>query len=75
MVAGRLLASAGERVGPGHYGADRQESGEEKAERILREGLKRLGWEKNELAERRKGDGDKVKLAKQLRQETTMTLR
>ena len=38
-------------------------------------GLKRLSWEKTELAERRKGDRAKVKLAKQLRQETAMTLR
>ncbi len=53
-----------ERVAPGHSGADRQESGEEKAERIIGEGLKRLGWEKNDLAERRKGDRAKVKLAK-----------
>ena len=49
--------------------------GEEKAERIVREGLKQLGWEKNELTERRKGGRGKLKLAKQLRQETTMTLR
>jgi hypothetical protein len=40
----------------------------------VREGLKRLGWEKNELAERRKEDRAKVKLAKRLRQETVMTL-
>ena len=60
---------------PATTGADRQESGEEKAERILREGLKRLGRERDELAERRNAVRAKVKLAKQLRQETAMTLR
>ena len=30
-----LLAQMAEKVGPNHYGAERQESGEEKAERIV----------------------------------------
>ena len=69
-----LLAAAAERAGPGHYGAVRRESGEEKARRLVAEGLKRLGWDDHELSRRRKGDKEKVKLARQLREQTTMTL-
>jgi hypothetical protein len=69
-----LLASAAERAGQNHYGADRRESGEGKAQRIVAAGLQRLGWNEDELGRRRKGDPEKVKLARQLREETTMTL-
>ena len=69
-----LLAQASERVGAQHYGAQRQESGEAKAERLVREELAKLGWQEADLAERRKGDPGKVRIARRLRQETTMTL-
>jgi hypothetical protein len=69
-----LLGRASERVGAMHYGAERQESGEAKAERLVREGLAKLGWSESDLAERRKGDPGKVGIARRLRQETTMTL-
>ena len=62
-----LLASAEGRAGPNHYGADRQESGERKAERLVVEGLKKLGWDEADLALRRKGDEAKVQLARRLR--------
>ncbi len=39
-----LLAAAVERVGANHYGADRHETGEQKAERIVAEGIRSLGW-------------------------------
>jgi hypothetical protein len=70
-----LLAAAGARVGPSHYGADRRETGEAKAERLVREGLQALGWAQKELSRRRKGDKGKVQLARLLRAETTMSLR
>ncbi len=70
-----LLAAAGERVGRSHYGSERRESGEAKAERLVRAGLQAMGWQEKELSERRKGDKGKVKLARQLRADTTMTLR
>ena len=57
-----------------HYGAERQESGEAKAERLVREELKKLRWKEADLAARRKGDPGKVRVARRLRQETTMTL-
>jgi len=50
--AEELLAAAAERVGPSHYGADRQETGEQKAQRMVREELKQLGWREGDLPER-----------------------
>jgi len=69
-----LLAQASERVGAQHYGAERQESGEVKAERMVREELQKRRWTEEELARRRKGDPGKVRIARRLRRETTMTL-
>jgi putative transposase len=69
-----LLAAAEGRVGRNHYGADRHETGEARAQRLVREGLQALGWVEKELSCRRKGDKGKVKLARRLRAETTMTL-
>ncbi|MBU6402872.1 MAG: transposase [Verrucomicrobia bacterium] len=68
-----LLAAAGERVGRNHYGAERRESGQEMAERLVGAGLARLGWTAKELIRRPKGDQEKVKLAGELRKATTMT--
>jgi hypothetical protein len=70
----RFLATAGERVGRSHYGAERQETGEARAERLVRTGLQALGWGEKQLTERRKGDKGEMNLARRLRAETTMTL-
>ena len=70
-----LLAQMVERVGESHYGAERQESGEEKAERIVTAELKRRKWEETDLVNRRKGDPEKVKMALRLRRESIMTLK
>ena len=70
-----LLAAAAERVGASHCGADRRETGEEKAGRIVQEELRRRGWKEEDLPGRRKGDKVKVVLAHRLRRETTMTLK
>jgi len=70
-----LRRSAAARVGPSHYSADRRETEVKKAQSIVRAGLKELGWKEKELPERPKGDKGKVELARQLRQETTMTLK
>jgi putative transposase len=69
-----LLAQASERVGAQHYGAERQECGAAKAERLVREELAKAGWEETDLAEHRKGASVKVAIARRLRQETPMTL-
>jgi hypothetical protein len=44
-------------------------------ELLAREGLRKLGWTEAELAKRPKRDRVKLKLAVQLRRETTMTLK
>lgn len=69
-----LLAKASERLGAQHHGTQRQETEEAKAERLVREELATLGWDEGELTRRRKGDPEKVRIARRLRQETTMTL-
>ncbi|NMD20430.1 MAG: hypothetical protein GYA76_09210, partial [Verrucomicrobia bacterium] len=53
------LAQASERVGAQHYGAERQESGQAKAERLVQEELASLGRQESDLAARRKGDPGK----------------
>ena len=70
-----LLAAAADQVGASHYGAERQETGEQKAQRCVREELQRRGWKEKDLAGLPKGDKSKVALARRLRQETTMSLK
>jgi REP element-mobilizing transposase RayT len=70
-----LLGQMADRVGESHYGAERQESGEAKAEQIVAEELKRRKWDEAELVKRRKGDPEKVKMALRLRRESIMTLK
>ena len=62
-------------AGEYHYAEDRNETDEEKARGIVEKELKRLGWNRDELCKRRKGDREKVKIAKRLRGETTMSLK
>lgn len=70
-----LLAQMDGQMGEHHYGAERQESAAEKAERLVRAGLKQARWTEEDLELRRKSDRVKIKLAAHLRQETTMTLK
>jgi REP element-mobilizing transposase RayT len=69
-----LLEHMRGRTGPNHGGEERRETEEAWAEQLLAEELKRRRWAGAELAQRRKGDALKLKLARRLRQETTMTL-
>ncbi len=69
-----LLAQMSERRGAEHYGREIQESAEEKSERIVKEELKKLGWQEADLSRHRKGDPGKLGVALRLRAETTMTL-
>lgn len=69
-----LLAHASGRLGKNHYGPERMETESMKAERIIAEELKARGWTESDLAERRKGDPEKVVLAVRLRTESTMTI-
>ena len=69
------LAAVSERVGLNHYGAQRQESDAQRAERIVREELAHLGSAGQDLRVQRKGDERKVWIARRLRPETTMSLK
>jgi len=68
-----LLAQMSERLGAEHYGEERAETEEARAERIIAEELKRRKWKESEMQERPKGDSAKVALAARLRAETVMT--
>ena len=70
-----LLDRMDGKLGEHHSGALRRETTEAKAERIVAEELKRLGWKKSELAERAKGDPAKLALAARLRRETTLSIK
>jgi hypothetical protein len=69
-----LLAQVDRQLGALHFGAERAESQEARAEKLVRAELDRLGWTATELAQRPKGDLAKVRLAQRLRQETLVTL-
>jgi REP element-mobilizing transposase RayT len=70
-----LLAQMAERAGENHYGTERHESGQEKAERLLAQELKRRHWTDQTLRSRRKGDPEKVEIAALIRGDTVMTLK
>ena len=69
-----LVEAMESKLGAEHYGEERRERAVAKAERILGEEFKRLQWREKHLAQKRKGDLEKVKIARRLRGETTMTL-
>jgi REP element-mobilizing transposase RayT len=62
-------------LGADHAGALRRESAEAKAERLVGQELKRLGWREADLAARRKSDPLKLAIAARLRRETTLSLK
>ncbi len=69
-----LLAQMSERLGAEHYGDERAETEEARAERIIAEELKRRRWQGADLQTRPGGDAAKVALAARLRSETTLTV-
>jgi hypothetical protein len=58
-----------------HSGELRRGSAEAKAERIVVEELKGLGWKEADLKSRRKNDPDKLEIGARLRRETTLTIK
>ena len=70
-----LLARMKERMGAEHYGAEREETAEARAEEIIAAELKRRCWREGVLKQRAKGDAVKVALAARLRMETEMTVK
>lgn len=49
-----LLARLGERAGQEHYGPEIQEAGRDKAQRLVRAELRKLGWSEADLARLRR---------------------
>ena len=62
-----LLQQMDGRMGEHHYGEERRESAEEKAQRLVTEGLGKAHWTEADLRRRRKSDPVKIGLAAQLR--------
>src|SRR5437870_10748112 len=71
----RLLDRMPAAVNEHHHARERSETDEQKAEAIISEGLKKLGWGKRELTARRKSDPEKVALARAVRSQTPMSLK
>lgn len=71
----RLLDRIPGSVSEHHHARERSETDEQKAEAIISEGLKKLGWGKRELTARRKSDPGKVALARAVRSQTPMSLK
>ena len=63
------------RLGEHHAGDLRRENGETRAERIIAEELKRLGWTEADLLRQRKNAPGKLDLAARLRRETILSLK
>jgi len=68
-----LLEQMRARMGTLDGGAERSESAEARARRILNKELKRRGWVAAKLQNLAKRDAEKIKIAGRLRRETTMT--
>ena len=69
----RLLEQMAGKAGVHHEGPEVWESAEQKAERMVREELKKRNWTEAALERRKKTDREKVAIARRLRQETVMT--
>ena len=70
----RMLSNAEGPLVRDHPYAPREESETARAERIVEEELKAIGWKEGHLKRTRKGDPGTVRIARRLRQETTKTL-
>ena len=70
-----LLGQMSERMGGEHYGAERQETMTERAERMVREEMRRRHWEEADLGRLAKGDAGKLAVAVRLRAETMVTVK
>ena len=70
----QVLEMMGAGMGSHHGGEEKQETDEQKAERLVQSELRKVRWTEQHLGLRRKTDEAKVKLAARLRAETVMTL-
>ncbi len=69
----QLLEQTAAKAGSWHFGEAVHDSELARAEGIVREELKKRKWNEQTLAERRKGDPEKVAIAQRLRGEATVT--
>jgi transcriptional regulator with XRE-family HTH domain len=69
------LESVHTRATESQHAETRRKTTEEKARRILKEELDKLGWTGAELAKRAKGQVRKIQIAGRLRAETAVTLK
>ena len=69
-----LLEQVETRPGPSHFGAAVQEAELARAERLVAQGLLRMGWSEADLQGRREREPRKVELAGELRSKTTLPL-
>ena len=69
-----LLARVDIAPSPSHFGEMLHEAMEGRAERLLAETLQRIGWSREQVLARNKGDPHKVVIARELRARTTMPL-
>ena len=70
-----LLEQMSQPVGQHHYGPERQESAEDKAERIVRQALRSAGLKERALGQLPKAAPAKLAVARKLRAETTVPLK
>jgi hypothetical protein len=70
-----LLERMEGRMGEHHSGELRREEAESKAERIIGEEMRRMGWKETVLATLRKSDPGKLAIAARLRRETTLPVK
>jgi hypothetical protein len=63
------------KLGESQTRREREESMEQRAQRIVAEGLRESGWSAQKLEQERKGHPVKVELARRLRRETTVSLK
>jgi hypothetical protein len=61
-------------LGPSHSGRMRRQASGARAEVIIAQEMRRLGWKQGQLSRRAKTDPDKVRMAARLRKETTLTM-
>ena len=75
ISSARLLDSMPGSVIERHHAREGSQRDEQKAEAIIRARLKKLGWAKTGLEARRKSDPHRVALARDLRGQTTVSLK
>ena len=71
----RILDRIEGKLGESQTRREQEESMDQRAQRIVAEGLRAAGWSEERLAKERKGHAVKVELAVRLRRETTLSLK